>query len=107
MSVPVQMWPGVFPSRKSTTLARAAAFRYQLSRMKLLRMTTREDYELGKTDYPEDVLEKVYSKALLKCVLGCASVSPHWADTALGLARPRLEGNAVAAAIVMPASAYG
>jgi hypothetical protein len=64
------MWPGLFPSRKSTTLARAAAFRYKLSRIQLLALTTREDYELGKTDYPPDVLEKVYSKALLKCVLG-------------------------------------
>jgi hypothetical protein len=72
------MWPGVFPSRKSTTLARAAAFRYKLSRIQLLALTTREDYELGKTDYPPDVLEKVYSKALLKCVLGRASVSPRW-----------------------------
>ena len=49
-----------------------------MSRIQLLALTTREDYELGKTDYPPDVLEKVYSKALLKCVLGCASVSPHW-----------------------------
>ena len=76
------MWPWVvslvFPLRKSTTLARAAAFRYKLSRIQLLSLTTREDYELGKTDYPPDVLEKVYSKALLKCVLGRASVSPHW-----------------------------
>jgi hypothetical protein len=102
------MWPGVFPSRKSTTLARAAAFRYKLSRIQLLALTTREDYELGKTDYPPDVLEKVYSKALLKCVLGRASVSPRWPTLRWDSpARERLEGTAVAAAIVMPASAYG
>ena len=67
----------MYPSRKSTTLARAT-FRYKLSRIQLLALTTREDYDLGKTDYPPDVLEKVYSKALLKCVLGCSSASPHW-----------------------------
>ena len=65
------------PVADVATLARAA-FRYKLSRIQLLALTTREDYELGKTDYPPDVLEKVYSKALLKCVLGRASVSPRW-----------------------------
>jgi hypothetical protein len=80
-----------------------------LSRIQLLSLTTREDYELGKTDYPPDVLEKVYSKALLKCVLGRASVSPNAGPTLRwdSPARERLEGTAVAAAIVMPASAYG
>jgi hypothetical protein len=79
-----------------------------LSRIQLLALTTREEYELGKTDYPPDVLEKVYSKALLKCVLGRASVSPRWPTLRWDSpARERLEGTAVAAAIVIRASAYG
>ena len=64
-----QMWPGrVSINEIDDTCTRCG--RYKLSRVQLPALTTREEYDLGKTDYPPDVLEKVYSKALLKCVLG-------------------------------------
>jgi hypothetical protein len=54
---------GAFAYPECTPLRR----RYKLNRIQLPTLTTREDYEAGKTDYWQDALEKVYSKHLLKC----------------------------------------
>lgn len=46
-----------------------ARCRFELSRIQLAPFTTKDRYKQGYSDFPADVLEKVYSKALAKYVL--------------------------------------
>ena len=55
-------------SRLRRTVRAHTLVRFELSRIQLAPFTTKDRYKQGYSDFPADVLEKVYSKTLAKYV---------------------------------------